>query len=59
MNFGICRAAKKLTLNPVRTEFSVTLVPMAGLEPAHIAAVDFESTVSAIPPHRHIYRIPI
>ena len=29
------------------------LVPMAGLEPAHIAAVDFESTVSAIPPHRH------
>lgn len=23
------------------------MVPMAGLEPAHIAAVDFESTVSA------------
>lgn len=30
------------------------LVPMAGLEPAHIAAADFESAVSAIPPHRHI-----
>lgn len=29
------------------------LVPVAGLEPARIAASDFESDVSTIPPHGH------
>ena len=29
------------------------MVPLAGLEPARLAAVDFESTVSAIPPEGH------
>ena len=29
------------------------VVPPAGLEPARLAAVDFESTVSAIPPEGH------
>ena len=30
------------------------MVPPAGLEPARLAAVDFESTVSAIPPEGHV-----
>ncbi len=30
------------------------VVPPAGLEPARLAAVDFESTVSAIPPEGHV-----
>ena len=30
------------------------MVPLAGLEPARLAAVDFESTVSAIPPEGHV-----
>ena len=29
------------------------LVPEAGLEPAHLAAGDFESPASTIPPHGH------
>ena len=30
------------------------MVPPAGLEPARLAAVDFESTVSAFPPEGHL-----
>ncbi len=33
---------------------SEIVVPPAGLEPARLAAVDFESTVSAIPPEGHL-----
>ena len=33
----------------------VFLVAPAGLEPAHLAAMDFESIVSTIPPRSHNY----
>ena len=31
----------------------LNLVGMEGVEPPRLAAVDFESTASAIPPHTH------
>ena len=38
---------------------SEIVVPPAGLEPARLAAVDFESTVSAIPPEGHLCMVSV
>ena len=37
--------------------FSVVLVPKAGLEPARLAAGDFESPASTIPPLGPIFSV--
>ena len=34
-------------------KLNFVLVPVGGLEPPRIAATDFESVVSTIPPHGH------
>ena len=46
----------------MNTDFSASMrllfLPMAGLEPAQLSSPDFESGVSAIPPHRHVIQLP-
>ena len=39
--------------------YSEIVVPPAGLEPARLAAVDFESTVSAFPPEGHLCMVSV
>ena len=64
--YGSRRETRTLDLDLVRVlrwplrHPTLFLVGVAGFEPARLAATDFESGVSAVPPHPHIgagYRI--